>query len=104
MLDTDDCINQLFVTRVFQALANINTRKIVETLAQDPCGRVELLQIMDSSKAQIVEVMGILQTVGLVAEREAREGTVYVFNPVGLDLARSWFERVYSIVDGQAPK
>lgn len=39
---------------------------------------------MDSSDAWIAEVMEILRTVGLVEEREARDSTIYVFNPAGL--------------------
>ncbi|WP_431203189.1 ArsR/SmtB family transcription factor [Bradyrhizobium betae] len=104
MFDPDDPNNQLFLTRVFQALANINTRKILETLAQGPCSRGDLLLVLDTSTARIVEVMEILHTIGLVAEKETREGKVYVFNPMGLDLARSWLERLYSIVGGPAPK
>jgi hypothetical protein len=104
MFDADDPNTKLFLTRVFQALANINTRKLVETLAQGPCSRSDLMEVMDSSNTRIVEVMEILRTIGLVEEREARGSTIYVFNPVGLDLARSWFERVYSIGDGRGLK
>lgn len=106
MFDPDNPNNQLFLTRVFQALANINTRKILETLAQGPCSRGDLLLllVLDTSTARIIEVMDILRIIGLVAEQETREGKVYVFNPTGLDLARSWLERLYSIVDGRAPK
>ncbi|MEW6149524.1 MAG: hypothetical protein ACOY3N_05960 [Bradyrhizobium sp.] len=104
MVDFDDPNNQLFLTRVFQALANINTRKILETLAHGPCSRGDLLLVLDTSTARIVEVMEILHTIGLVAEKETREGKVYVFNPTGLDLGRSWLERLYSIVDGRALK
>jgi hypothetical protein len=104
MFDADDPNSQLFLTRVFQALANINTRKLVETLAQGPCSGSDLIEVMDSSNTRIVEVMEILRTVGLVEEREAPESKIYVFNPAGLDLARSWLERVYSIVDGRGLK
>jgi hypothetical protein len=104
MFDFDDPNNQLFLTRVLQALANINTRKILETLALGPCSRGDLLLVMDTSTDRIVEVMDILRTIGLVAEKETREGKIYVFNPTGLDLTRSWLERLYSIVDGRAPK
>lgn len=104
MVDFDDPNNQLFLTRVLQALANINTRKILETLALGPCSRGDLLLVMDTSANRVSEAMEILRTIGLVAEKETREGTVYVFNPAGLDLTRSWLERLYSIVDGRSPK
>jgi DNA-binding IclR family transcriptional regulator len=102
MFDPEDPNSHLLLTRVFQALANANTRQIVETLAQRPCGRAELLQVIDSTESRIKEAMKVLQTLRLVAEREA--GEVYTLDATGLDLARSWLERIYSIVGEEAVK
>jgi predicted transcriptional regulator len=104
MFNADDPNSQLFVTRVFQSLANINTRKIVELLAQGPRSSVELQQVLDSSKARIGPAMQILQTAGLVSEGEDQVGKVYLFNPAGVCLARSWLDRVNAIVDHRDPK
>jgi predicted transcriptional regulator len=100
MLDADDRNNQLYLTRVLQCLANANTRKIVESLAQGPHSCSELLQVMDSTESKIKTAMQVLQTVGLVSEGKDRKGTttVYLFNPAGLRLARSWLDRVDTIV------
>jgi predicted transcriptional regulator len=97
MFDAEDTNNQLFLTRTFQALASVNTRRILELLAQGPRGGSELLQVMDSTKTRIREAMQALQTVRLVSEGESRMGTVYRLDPAGLDLARSWLDRVDAI-------
>lgn len=97
MFDAENPNDQLFLTRTFQALANINTRKILELLAQGPRARGELLQVMDSTETRIREAMQILQTVQLVSEGKSREGTVYRLDPAGLDLARSWLDRVDAV-------
>jgi DNA-binding IclR family transcriptional regulator len=103
MFDADNQNSQLLLTRAFQALANANTRKIVELLAQGPRSSQELVQVLDTSHAKIRAAMQVLQTVGLVSEGESRGETVYLFNPAGLNLARSWLDRVNSIVDGLGP-
>jgi predicted transcriptional regulator len=104
MFDDTGHNGQLLLTRVFQALSNINTRKIVELLAQGPRSCPELLQIMDSTDIRIKEAMKILGTIGLVSEHPAPDGVVYVLNSAGLDLARSWLGRVESIRDYQSAK
>jgi hypothetical protein len=104
MFNADDPNSQLFVTRVFQSLANINTRKIVELLAQGPRSSAELQQVLDSSTARIGPAMQILQTARLVSEGEDQVGKVYLFNPAGVGLARSWLDRVSAIVDHRDPK
>jgi len=96
MFDAEDTNNQLFLTRTFQALASVNTRRILELLAQGPRGG-SVLQVMDSTKTRIREAMQALQTVRLVSEGESRMGTVYRLDPAGLDLARSWLDRVDAI-------
>ncbi|ABE62670.1 hypothetical protein Nham_1856 [Nitrobacter hamburgensis X14] len=100
MFDADNQNSQLLLTNALQALANANTRKIVELLAEGPRSSHELVQVLDSSGEKIRAAMQILQTVGLVSEGKSREGTVYLFNPAGLNLARSWLDRVNFIVDG----
>lgn len=97
MFDDNGQNDQLLLTRVFQALSNINTRKIVELLAQGPRSCPELLQIMDSTDMRIKEAMKILATIGLVSEHQAPDGLVYILNSAGLDLAKSWLGRVESI-------
>jgi DNA-binding PadR family transcriptional regulator len=104
MFDPDDPHSQLFVTRVFQSLANINTRKIVELLAQGPRSTAELLQVIDSTDRRIKDAMQILQTVGLVSGGEDALGKVYLLNPAGLDRVKSWLDRIESIVDRRDPK
>lgn len=101
MFDAEDPNSQLFLTRVFQTLANINTRKIMEVLAQGPRSLTELLLVIDSTPARLQAAMQVLLTVGLVSEGKSREGTVYLFNSAGLRLARSWLNRVESVVDGR---
>ena len=104
MFDDTGHNGELFLTRVFQALSNINTRKIVELLAQGPRSCPELLQIMDSTDMRIKEAMKILETIGLVSEQQAPDGAVYVLNTAGLDLAKSWLGRVESIRDYRSEK
>jgi DNA-binding transcriptional ArsR family regulator len=99
MFDADDPNSQLFLTRVLQALASANTRKIVELLGQGPRSLAELLQVMDSTESRIKAAMLVLQAVGLVSEGRDREGTatVYLLNRSGLNLARSWLDRIDTI-------
>jgi DNA-binding transcriptional ArsR family regulator len=98
MFEAETLNSQLFLTRVLQSLASANTRMIVELLAQGPRSRAELLQVMDSTESRIGAAMLVLQAVGLVSEGRDREGeTVYLFNQSGLDIARSWLDRVDTI-------
>lgn len=104
MFDAEDPNNQLFLTRTLQALANVNTRRVLELLAHGPCGASELLQVMESTETRIREAMQVLQTVRLVSEGKSREGTVYRLDPAGLDLARSWLDRVDAIAGSRGQK
>jgi hypothetical protein len=97
MFDAEDSNNQLFLTRTFQSLASVKTRRILELLAQGPRGGSELLQVVDSTETRIRESMQALQMVRLVSEGESRKGTVYRLDHAGLDLARSWLDRVDAI-------
>lgn len=99
MFDAENADSQLFLTRLFQCLANPNTRKIVELLALGPRSLGEFLQVMDSTEARIKAAIQVLQTVGLVSEGKDRGGTatVYLLNRTGLNLAQSWLDRVDSI-------
>jgi hypothetical protein len=99
MFDADNPMSQLATTRVFQSLANINTRRIVESLAQGPRSNVEVQQVLDSTQKRIDLAMQILQTAGLASVGKDQLGKVYLFNPAGLNLARSWLDRVNAIVD-----
>jgi hypothetical protein len=104
MFDAEDPNSQLALTRVLQSLANINTRRIVELLAQGPRSTAELLQFMDSSRERLRDAMQILQEVRLVSEGKSDEGKIYLFDAGGLDLARSWLDRVGAIVDGEGQR
>ena len=104
MFDAGNPNSQLLLTRVLQSVANINTRKIVELLAQGPRSPAELLQFMDSSDKRLQDAMQILQEVGLVSEGKSNEGKIYLFNAAGLDLARSWLDRVGLIIDGDGQR
>lgn len=99
MFDAENPDSQLFLSRVFQCLANPNTRKIVELLALGPRSVGEFLQVMDSTETRIKAAMTVLQTVGLVTEGKDRGGTttVYLLNRMGLNLAQSWLGRVDAI-------
>lgn len=99
MFDAENPDSQLFLTRVFQCLANPNTRKIIELLALGPRSVGEFLQVMDGTDSRIRAAMTVLQTIGLVSEGTDRGGTVtvYLLNRTGLNLARSWLDRVDAI-------
>jgi predicted transcriptional regulator len=98
MFDAENPNSQLLLTRVLQALANINTRRVVELLAQGPRSLKEMCQFVDLSEKRLLAAMEILRDVELVSEAKSSEGAVYVFNRAGLVLARSWLDRVDSIV------
>jgi hypothetical protein len=98
MFDAQNPNVQLLTTRTLQSIANINTRNIVELLAQGPRALEELHQFVDITRERLHSAMQVLREVRLVSERKSSEGTVYVFDRAGLDLVRAWLDRVESIV------
>jgi hypothetical protein len=95
MFDADNPNVQLLLTRVLQSIANNNTRRIVELLAQE---------FVDIPAGRLLGALEALCEVGLVSEGASSDGIVYVFNRAGLVLARSWLDRVESITENEGHK
>jgi DNA-binding IclR family transcriptional regulator len=98
--DPEDPNSNLYLTRALQALASANTRKLVEMLALAPRGVVELCNVFDLTAKNMSDMMRVLQEAGLVSQVKTRDGNVYVLDGRGISLARSWLDRIASIVDG----
>lgn len=98
--DPEDPNSNLYLTRALQAFASANTRKLVELLALAPRGVVDLCNVFDLTEKNMSELMRALQEAGLVSQVKTPDGSVYVLDERGISLARSWLDRISSIIDG----
>jgi hypothetical protein len=98
--DPEDPNSSLYLTRALQALASANTRKLVELLALQPRSVVDLCNVFDLKPGNMADLMQALCDAGVASQVKARDGIIYVFEARGINLARSWFDRIASIVDG----
>jgi hypothetical protein len=98
--DPEDPNSNLYLTRALQALANANTRKLVELLAVAPRSVVDLCSVFDLSEKNMTDMMKALGQAGVASQVKTRDGYVYVLDRRGINLARSWLDRIASIIDG----
>jgi hypothetical protein len=98
--DPEDPNSNLYLTRALQALASANTRKLVELLALQPRSVIDLCNVFDLKTSNMADLMQALCEAGLASQVKSRDGIIYVFEERGINLARSWLDRITSIVGG----
>jgi hypothetical protein len=98
--DPEDPNSNLYLTRALQALASANTRKLIELLVRAPRSIPDLCSFFDLNEKSMEIMMQALCETSLASRVKARDGEVYVFERRGLNLARSWLDRIKSIEDG----
>ncbi len=81
--------------RVLDALGDPTRREIFELLRNGPKAVGEIAKHVPVSRPAVSQHLRVLKDAGLVSDRQEGTRRVYSIDPVGLEEAREWLDRMW---------